>query len=91
MAENVAVDRLLGEIVAALDGELTFPYDAAEGVHACEILLGTMPFYPCFASVSEQIHHPQLAGIRASHAKNGAFVSLPMAADDRAVAVARWA
>jgi hypothetical protein len=48
MAENVAVDRLLGEIVAALDGELSFPYDAAEGVHACEILLGKMPFYLCF-------------------------------------------
>ena len=58
------------EIVAFLDGALSpFPYDASEGVHACEILLG----------------------IRASQEKNGAFVPLPMAPDDKAVAVARWA
>jgi hypothetical protein len=32
---------LVGEIVAALDGELVpFPYDPQEGVHTCEILLG---------------------------------------------------
>lgn len=34
-------ERCVREIVAALDGQLSpFPYDASEGVHACEILLG---------------------------------------------------
>ena len=35
-------ERCVREIVATLDGDAPFPYDGAEGVHACEILLGVM-------------------------------------------------
>ena len=65
------MDRLDGtppSFPLSLDGSTGQHWTAAEGVHACEILLG----------------------VRASHAKRGAFVPLPLRGDDHAVA-ARWA
>ncbi|MDA0839940.1 MAG: hypothetical protein O2857_19405 [Planctomycetota bacterium] len=49
------------ELVQALDGTATFPYDAAEAVHTLEAILG----------------------FHASHARNAAWVDLPLLGEDR--------
>jgi predicted dehydrogenase len=56
-----SMDRAVGEIVAALDGEAPFSYDAAQAVHTLEAIVA----------------------FHSSHARNGAWVDLPLQGPNR--------
>ncbi|MDA1138958.1 MAG: Gfo/Idh/MocA family oxidoreductase [Planctomycetota bacterium] len=59
--EPRSMELATSELVQALDGTATFPYDAAEAVHTLEAILG----------------------FHASHARNAAWVDLPLLGEDR--------
>jgi len=59
--ESRSMELATHELVQALDGEATFPYDAVEAVQTLEAIVG----------------------FHASHARNAAWVELPLSGEDR--------